>query len=701
MYTSPKPESYELWRKAVVEASDFSLPESWAAGRERVDGIAIDAANTRERDDAIWFMPDGSGGYDVTASIADVGSFVQPGSAVAEHAAFVGQTRYMKSLRRPMLPRRIGEHTLSMSETKVSPALTLHARLDASLNIVDTELFKSAIRPMVATYDEVAAYTNRDDADDPRVDIFKAYESFALKLLKKRQAEGALVLFDVEQGVVTDEEGHVVQLEAGSEYAGKLIVQEFMILTNAALAIYRQRRNIPGLFRRHHLPQKIDIEEAVTLVQQNEVDHARLTQADLGRAFYSREPGVHQALNLPAYDHDSSPLRRFGDLGNHWNMLAHLDERDFPLSAERLEEMAEHLNGVDEEVRKDWQNFREQMARVAERRLRQHSTVLQALPSHEFDPILQAALRKGEAPKGFQTAVEDKLAKNSLRPKDMAQLVFAPFTGEAWQTLKLHLIAHLTEQPAAASTVLELARSRKLVDDITATSSAGSNWHEWEVTIERNGELFVGKKRHAQNEVARHQAGMQALLRLAGVPEEKADSWAETPLARNPKSILLEFAQSRGFGTVTFEVTQEFISDTDMAHKAVLHFAGQRFVGFGLSKKDAEADAAGLAVEALQIEDRNPQAALNELIPNPITLLHQYTQSHQRPQPQFAYRRKGPAGSPKFFCDVVVIDQEGTELTFTGMGGSKATAKKNAAIYANKILLGTPTDELDSRGAVS
>ncbi len=64
------------------------------------------------------------------------------------------------------------------------------------------------------------------------------------------------------------------------------------------------------------------------------------------KANYSPVIEGHYALNLPAYTHFTSPIRRYADLVNLRQLSAYISGEDLPYSFNQLQEIAEHINAI-------------------------------------------------------------------------------------------------------------------------------------------------------------------------------------------------------------------------------------------------------------------------------------------------------------------------------------------------------------------
>ncbi len=76
--------------------------------------VAIDPADARDHDDAIWAEPDGQGGFNAVVAIADVSFYVRPASQVDREARKRGNSVYFPDRVVPMLPEVLSADVCSL-----------------------------------------------------------------------------------------------------------------------------------------------------------------------------------------------------------------------------------------------------------------------------------------------------------------------------------------------------------------------------------------------------------------------------------------------------------------------------------------------------------------------------------------------------------------------------------------------------------
>ena len=95
--------------------------------------VAIDPADARDHDDAVWAAadddPDNAGGWKAIVAIADVSFYVRPGSALDKEARKRGNSVYFPDRVVPMLPEILSAEVCSLKEGEDRAALVCHLQV--------------------------------------------------------------------------------------------------------------------------------------------------------------------------------------------------------------------------------------------------------------------------------------------------------------------------------------------------------------------------------------------------------------------------------------------------------------------------------------------------------------------------------------------------------------------------------------------
>ncbi|BDZ52770.1 hypothetical protein GCM10025867_50110 (plasmid) [Frondihabitans sucicola] len=418
----------------------------------------IDSPTTRDRDDA--FRVDKTDtGYRVTVHVARVADHVPLGSDEDLAARAAGWTLYGPRRVTPMLGETI-EDLATLKHQESRPTVAIQIDLSETGEVVGRELRRDiALNPVALTY--ASATTTLDETDHRwRPDLITAHH-LAMILLDRRRNDGALALYDLADGWTVTEEGVLIPLADIERNVAYVIVQEMMIVANAAVAAWAAERELPILYRNHQAsavaPSLSEIAQDIR-VAQNSADPAadfrtlrQRTSLTMKKATYGPRLLGHYGLSLPSYTHSTSPLRRYADLVTQRQLLAALDERELPYSAESLTEIAESLRET-AALRSAAVTAREK-AKDVDRTLTAvgRANSLADLSTERWLKTLKLAT-KGPYLAPVAIEVRRRIDARLLDHQDAAYVLGA---NDSWRELKLDLLTYVDEHnPAMASMLL-------------------------------------------------------------------------------------------------------------------------------------------------------------------------------------------------------------------------------------------------------
>ena len=231
--------------QAIALAKALTLQEHlWQ--RPQVQGITIDGPDSRDLDDAVWIELTATGAI-LSVHIADVAELVEIGSILDKVAIARTQTQYFKVGNAPMLPRSLSEDKLSLLAHQDRPTLTVQVTLDKNAEIQKTEVFESWLRSS-KRFDYAEAEAAQKDLHHPFQAVLKSAYLWAEQLYRNRLNAGAIGSTLTAQGQWLSEEGSLIQ---GKVHSSHLLIQEFMILANRAVAQWLAEQDVPMLYRNH------------------------------------------------------------------------------------------------------------------------------------------------------------------------------------------------------------------------------------------------------------------------------------------------------------------------------------------------------------------------------------------------------------------------------------------------------------------
>ncbi len=338
---------------AVLAEADRAKP---ATAKGRVDLrhlplITIDPADARDHDDACCAIPDGDG-HVLWVAIADVAHYVTSGSALDREARNRGNSTYFPDRVVPMLPDALSGDLCSLHQGVDRPCIAVEIRIDADGNKIGHQFHRGLMRsPASLTYAQAQAAANGspDDATAPHqaviADLFAAYRA----LERARDRRQPLHLDLPEREIRLSDTGDVLSVSFRDRMDAHRLIEEFMVLANVCAAETLLAKSSPLLFRVHETPapEKLDAlrdtakatghtlakGQVLTTKQLNRLldaaaghDDAELINMSVLRsmtqAYYAPENLGHFGLNLRAYAHFTSPIRRYADLIVHRALIS-------------------------------------------------------------------------------------------------------------------------------------------------------------------------------------------------------------------------------------------------------------------------------------------------------------------------------------------------------------------------------------------
>ncbi|MEH3047177.1 ribonuclease R family protein [Sphingomonas adhaesiva] len=133
--------------------------------------VAIDPADARDHDDAVWAAPDddpaNEGGWKAIVAIADVSFYVRPGSALDREARARGNSVYFPDRVVPMLPEVLSADVCSLKEGEDRAALACHLQVTKAGALMSWRFTRAVVR-LAANVAYEDAQELIDGANSPR-----------------------------------------------------------------------------------------------------------------------------------------------------------------------------------------------------------------------------------------------------------------------------------------------------------------------------------------------------------------------------------------------------------------------------------------------------------------------------------------------------------------------------------------------------
>ncbi len=344
---------------AEAEAYGLEVPEEMLAGREDLTHIplpTIDPEDARDHDDAVWVERSERGdGYIAWVAIADVSSYVRPGTRLDDEALKRGCSIYLPDRAIPMLPRPLSSNLCSLLPDVVRLCLCAEIELDGAGRVKRSRLIRGFMKSQAKlTYGGVARALGLTDAPprDPKaeamIDGLRVAYELSRKLRALRLKRGAIDFDLPEAKILLGDEGQPLDVMRRAEDAGVKrayqLIEELMLLANEVVARWFVERELPTIFRVHgapdpekldrfaHLCEELGIEFELETAEDpkklselvrsfSEYEEARvlhmLLLRSMKQATYDTVNIGHFGLASKAYLHFTSPIRRYPDLVVH------------------------------------------------------------------------------------------------------------------------------------------------------------------------------------------------------------------------------------------------------------------------------------------------------------------------------------------------------------------------------------------------
>jgi len=322
-------------------AAKLKLTEKAREDLRHLPIVAIDPADARDHDDAIWAEPDGQGGFNAVVAIADVSFYVRPGSALDREARKRGNSVYFPDRVVPMLPEVLSADVCSLKEGEDRAAMACHLHINADGKVSSFRFTRALVRiAHNIAYEDAQKAVDSGNPPEYLANLWDAWKALAAA----RHARDPLELELPERRVVLDAEGRIAEIAIRERLDAHRVVEDFMIAANVAAAKALEAKTAPVVYRIHEPPsreklialrdylatmgKKLALGQVVTPGLFNrmlkdvtdEAEKALVMEAVLRsqtQAYYGPANAGHFGLSLGSYAHFTSPIRRYSDLLVH------------------------------------------------------------------------------------------------------------------------------------------------------------------------------------------------------------------------------------------------------------------------------------------------------------------------------------------------------------------------------------------------
>lgn len=396
-----------------IAIRNFDLPLEWPAGVEEealafgavvtdkmtqgrrdlrdLSLVTIDGADARDFDDAVYAKRN-KNGWRLVVAIADVSSYVKPGSLLDQEARHRATSVYFPGRVIPMLPEALSNGLCSLNPEVDRLCLVCDMSINEQGKVTRARFDSAVIRSQARlTYQQVWDWlvSGQQEIRPGKTEISASLKDLygLFKVLRRaRTRRGAIDFESTEVKFLFDERGAVADIVPVERNNAHMLIEECMVTANVEAANFLIRNNIVAPFRAHEPPPAMKLESLEQFLRGLGIkvpwkarpeprDFEHIVQQVKGRddqplimavllraqslASYQVDNNGHFGLALHAYAHFTSPIRRYADLLVHraiHHMLLQRNARKYVYSREEMQKLSEqcsHRSRRAEEAERD------------------------------------------------------------------------------------------------------------------------------------------------------------------------------------------------------------------------------------------------------------------------------------------------------------------------------------------------------------
>ena len=427
---------------ALAEAERLAAPGSpFGADVRDLRDLAwcsIDNDDSRDLDQLTVAANLPEGGTRALVAVADVGTSVQPGSAVDAHATTNTTSVYTPPRNFPMLPERLSTDLTSLGQDEDRLAIVIEVVVDGAGAVGASNVYRAAVRNKAKlAYSRVGAWLEGKGEMPPAIgavpglaDNLKLQDQFAERLRASRLEHGALELETLEVHARLEGDA-VVGLAREEPNRAKELIEDFMIAANGVIARFLEGRKFPIMRRvvrsperwqrivdiAAHLGERLPSEPDAKALQEflmrrRAADALRFPDLSLsvikllGRGEYEasfpgQEATGHFGLAVSDYTHSTAPNRRYPDLVTQRLIKAAVAGAAVPYTRPELEALAAHCTQKEDDAQKVERLMRKAAA----------ACLLGDRIGSEFDGLVTGVSPKGTWARTFNPPVEGRIVR--------------------------------------------------------------------------------------------------------------------------------------------------------------------------------------------------------------------------------------------------------------------------------------------------
>ncbi len=321
--------------------------------------VTIDGETAKDFDDAISIERNEQG-IILYVHIADVSHYVQWDSVIDMEARKRGTSVYFPGSVIPMLPEKLSNDLCSLVPREDRPTFSVEIHFDRNGQIRNRDFYPSIINSNERmTYTSVRKILVDNDTEERSkyaylIKTFELMEELCDILRKKRIERGSLDFDLPEPEILLDMQGRPEAVIKSERNLAHMMIEEFMIAANEAVASHLEEIAIPSVYRVHEEPDTAKLDELKPILAafgihikkaSKKTFHSVLKKTkgreeesiinilllrSLKQARYATENIGHFGLASSSYTHFTSPIRRYPDLIVHRILRSVLAKKDLP-----------------------------------------------------------------------------------------------------------------------------------------------------------------------------------------------------------------------------------------------------------------------------------------------------------------------------------------------------------------------------------
>lgn len=308
--------------------------------------VTIDGETAKDFDDAVSISRTDQG-YILHVHIADVSHYVPWDSVLDLEARRRGTSVYFPGSVIPMLPEKLSNDLCSLVPKQDRLTFTVEMHINREGQITEKDFYTSVISSNERmTYTSVKKILVDNDRNERErygylIESFEIMEELCSVLRNNRIKRGSLDFDLPEPQIMLDLQGRPESIIRAERNLAHMIIEEFMITANEAVASRLEGLGVPSIYRVHEEPDTSKIEELKPIfssfglkmkMSSTKLFHSILSQVkgtpeefllnilllrSLKQAKYATENIGHFGLASDSYTHFTSPIRRYPDLVVH------------------------------------------------------------------------------------------------------------------------------------------------------------------------------------------------------------------------------------------------------------------------------------------------------------------------------------------------------------------------------------------------